>query len=219
MEPCEGFRVRPSNKQDVSMSFNIVSPLVQATVISSVAYFNVPKGPVLQAGQVATLSGMAAGGSAAINTFFNQAWTVLRTGPFVISIGGVNQLWEGFAATSKAPALGPFTLSAAGNAAAGNTTYTGTITGYDASLLVGQPVTIAGFVINSGNNGTFTIVSGSPTTLVVNNAAGVSESQASTATLGLVAALPVQSEYTTVTQSNVNITVNAGINTTTNVMP
>jgi hypothetical protein len=69
-------------------------------------------------------------------------------------------------------------LTAAGNASAGNTTYTGT---FPVSLLAGYPVNITGFV-TSANNGLFTIVSCNSTTLVVNNPSGVAETHAGTAT-------------------------------------
>jgi hypothetical protein len=71
----------------------------------------------------------------------------------------------------------PFTanvVASAANAAAGNTSYTGTFT---SSLFVaGQAALIAGFTTNAANNGTFTIVSCNSTTLVVANPNGVSES-------------------------------------------
>lgn len=73
------------------------------------------------------------------------------------------------------PAIGQATsaatLSAAANASAGNTTYTGV---FNPAVPVGISVTISGFS-SSVNNGTFTVVSCSSTSLVVNNAAGTSE--------------------------------------------
>ena len=73
-----------------------------------------------------------------------------------------------------------FTLSAAGTASGGQTTYTGT---FSPTIPVGNgnlSVVISGFS-NAANNGTFTIVSCSSTQLVVKNASGVSESHAATA--------------------------------------
>lgn len=71
------------------------------------------------------------------------------------------------------PMFGPFLISAAGNAAAGNTTYTGV---FDTiSFPVSAKAIITGFVTNSVNNGTFTVVSCTSTSLVVANAGGVSE--------------------------------------------
>lgn len=62
-------------------------------------------------------------------------------------------------------------LTAAADAVAGNTTYTGTFSPF---IPVGISVTIGGFT-NDANNGTFTVVSCDGTTLVVNNPGGVSE--------------------------------------------
>ena len=75
-----------------------------------------------------------------------------------------------------------FVLSAAANASAGTTVYTGTI-GVAATSLIGKQVTIAGFVTNAVNNGTFTVTANNgSTTITVNNAAGVSEPMRATAT-------------------------------------
>lgn len=85
-------------------------------------------------------------------------------------------------ATAQESVGNVFVLSAAANASAGTTVYTGTI-GVAASSLVGKQVTIAGFVTNTVNNGTFTVTANNgSTTITVNNAAGVSESHAATAT-------------------------------------
>ena len=70
----------------------------------------------------------------------------------------------------------PFTanpITAAANASLGNTAYTGTFN--PALFVAGQAAYISGFKANAGNNGTFTIVSCSTTTLVVANSAGVAE--------------------------------------------
>jgi len=58
--------------------------------------------------------------------------------------------------------------------------YTGTFTEY-ASYPVGAPVKISGFVTNTVNNGTFTLISATATTITVNNTASISESHAATA--------------------------------------
>lgn len=60
--------------------------------------------------------------------------------------------------------------------------YTGTFPEF-ASFPVGGKVTIAGFVTNAVNNGTFTIVSATATTLTTSNTASVSETHAATATV------------------------------------
>src|ERR1035438_3044620 len=75
------------------------------------------------------------------------------------------------------------TLTAAGNASGGNTVYTcsSTCTG-----LGGVVLGIAGFVTNPTNNGSFTVQSSTSGNMTVNNAAGVAETHAGTAT-GLTA--------------------------------
>jgi hypothetical protein len=71
------------------------------------------------------------------------------------------------------------TLSAAGNASGGHTTYTGT---FPTPFLANYPVSISGFT-NSANNGSgFFVVSCNSTTLVVTNTGGVAETHAGTAT-------------------------------------
>lgn len=69
-----------------------------------------------------------------------------------------------------------FQLSAAGTAAAGNTTYTGV---FNPTLVANSPVNIQGFV-TPANNGAFLVVSCTPTSLVVNNAVGVAETNVAT---------------------------------------
>jgi hypothetical protein len=71
--------------------------------------------------------------------------------------------------------FGPFFISAAGNAAAGNTTYTGVFD--KLAFPVGSTAIITGFVTNVVNNGSFVVVSCSATSLVVANAAGVAETR------------------------------------------
>jgi hypothetical protein len=74
----------------------------------------------------------------------------------------------------KRPVMfGPYTISAAGNAAGGNTTYTGTFD--PLAFPTGAVAQITGFKTNAVNNGSFVVVSSSGTSLVVANAAGVAE--------------------------------------------
>jgi len=70
-----------------------------------------------------------------------------------------------------------FTLASVANASAGNTVYTGVLTA--SSFVAGQIALISGFS-TSANNGEFTIVSATGTTLTVANAAGVAESHTAT---------------------------------------
>lgn len=73
------------------------------------------------------------------------------------------------------------TLTAAANAAAGVTAYTGTITGGAANALVGNTYVVAGFDL-AANNGTFICTASSATVLTLDNAAGVADTHAATAT-------------------------------------
>lgn len=69
------------------------------------------------------------------------------------------------------------TLTSVATASGGTTVYTGTITGGGTQAHVGQLVTVSGFT-NSANNGTFTVVSSTTTTITLNNASGVAETHA-----------------------------------------
>lgn len=75
----------------------------------------------------------------------------------------------------KVAQFGPFFISSCGNAAGGNTTYTGVFDPY--SFPANSVATISGFVTNAVNNGSFVVVSCSTTSLVVVNAAGVAETR------------------------------------------
>lgn len=72
-------------------------------------------------------------------------------------------------------------LTAAANANAGTTAYTGTITGGGSNALVGQKFVVAGFD-TSANNGVFTCTASTTTILTLSNASGVSDTHAGTAT-------------------------------------
>ena len=98
----------------------------------------------------------------------------------LVSTSGITN-W-GIVRPSTAITVGPptggggqsFTLSAVANASAGNTVYTGTAL---STLVAGVSATIQGFVTGA-NNGTFTVVSSTSTTVTVNNASGVAETHA-----------------------------------------
>lgn len=79
-------------------------------------------------------------------------------------------------------AIGQLTLTAAATASGGTTVYTGTITGGASNALVGFNFTIAGFVAQTVNNGTFACTASSATTITLANSAGVAETHAATAT-------------------------------------
>jgi len=97
----------------------------------------------------------------------------------ILNAAGTNQ--SGTSAT-VAPSTAD-TLTAASNASGGQTTYTGTFSPVLPTPPAGITyyVTITGFT-NSGNNGTFALVSCSGTSLVLINGGGVSETHAGTAT-------------------------------------
>lgn len=99
-------------------------------------------------------------------------------------------------------AAGSLVLSAAANASAGTTVYTGTITNGGSNGRVGETFVVAGFVTGA-NNGTFVCTASTTTTLTLNNAAGAAESHAATAAMEMFI-------------SNVNAHDNAFTNTTTN---
>ncbi len=73
----------------------------------------------------------------------------------------------------KPQMFGPFIISSSANAAGGNTVYTGVFD--PLSFPVGATAQITGFKTNAGNNGSFTVVSCTPTALTVANSAGVAE--------------------------------------------
>ena len=69
--------------------------------------------------------------------------------------------------------LGPFFISSCATAIGGNTVYTGI---FDApSFPVGSTASVTGFVANTVNNGLFSVVSATSTTLTLANASGVAE--------------------------------------------
>jgi uncharacterized repeat protein (TIGR01451 family) len=84
--------------------------------------------------------------------------------------------------TSVAPTTVALTLTAAAAAAGGDTVYTGTITGGAGNAYVGDSVTVAGFT-NGDDNGTFTCTASTATTITLNNADGVAQTHAGTATV------------------------------------
>src|SRR5208282_3935568 len=87
------------------------------------------------------------------------------------------------------------TCSAAGNAASGLTTYTITAPLLN-SVGPGCTVTVAGFVTNTSNNGTFTVnqYTQNATSIILNNASGVAESHAATITTQSIADTKFQFE-------------------------
>jgi hypothetical protein len=75
-----------------------------------------------------------------------------------------------------------YTLTAASNASAGTTTYTGTFPAILTNLFQEVALTISGFT-HAANNGTFVLSTCTLTSLVVNNPSGVAETHSGTATV------------------------------------
>ena len=108
--------------------------------------------------------------------------TTFQLNPNIEDVAG-NEITPGtaFVLTAvAASAPGVFTLTAAAAASGGNTVYTGTVTGGGSNAYEGFEFTIAGFV-NGVNNGTWTAVASTATTLTLSNSAGVAETHAGTA--------------------------------------
>lgn len=73
----------------------------------------------------------------------------------------------------RSPQFGPYFITSCGTSGGGNTTYTGSFD--PLSFPVNSTAQITGFVTNAVNNGTFTVVSCSTTSLVLVNGSGVAE--------------------------------------------
>lgn len=85
--------------------------------------------------------------------------------------------------TAVAPTTIVLNLTAAAKAGA-NTIYTGTITNGANNAYAGTTVTVAGFVFPDGaDNGTFTCIASTATSITLNNANGVAATHAATATV------------------------------------
>ena len=110
-------------------------------------------------------------GNAPTNATYWNAGVALTTGQYGVS----------------PDSIGTFTLSAAANASAGTTQYTGTITGGITPYTSGASNAYIGFLFvvsgfaTAANNGTFTCTASDATHLTLDNANGVSESHAATA--------------------------------------
>jgi hypothetical protein len=81
--------------------------------------------------------------------------------------------------------------TAVGAAAGGQTAYTGIFT--PGAFPAGSVATVSGFVTHVGNNGSFVIVSATPTQLVVINSAGLAETIA--ATVGVTSWTPIPDSF------------------------
>jgi hypothetical protein len=93
-------------------------------------------------------------------------------------------------------------LTQVANASAGNTAYTGIITGGAGNNFAGRVFTVAGF-LNAANNGQFTCVSSTATTLTLNNPNGLAETDPGTATPTLAISSVAASVGTSATYSGV----------------
>ena len=107
---------------------------------------------------------------------YNYQWfsagAVVSTGTIVASAGS---------SSFTPPSTPAFTLTAAANASEGTTVYTGTIPGGGSNAYIGFQFVVSGFD-KSANNGTFTCIDSSTTTLTLKNTAGVSDTHAASAT-------------------------------------
>lgn len=74
------------------------------------------------------------------------------------------------------------TLTAAGNASGNSTVYSGTFSAGGSNAYVGFVFVVAGFVTHTVNNGTFICTASTTSALTLDNAAGVAETHAATAT-------------------------------------
>lgn len=102
------------------------------------------------------------------------------TAQLLTTQGMVNETDVAGAAIAAAVSL---TLTAAANASAGSTVYTGTITGGGTNAFIGALFTVAGFD-TAANNGVFVCTASSSTTLTLTNPNGVSDTHAGTASYG-----------------------------------
>lgn len=118
--------------------------------------------------------------------------TLTTSSAIRLSLSGVNtqQLTPGLTdAGGNVQAAGVvLTLTSCASASGGTTVYTGTITGGGSNAFVDYAFTVAGFVTNTVNNGSFLCTASSGTTLTLTNTAGIAETHAATATAeGLLA--------------------------------
>jgi hypothetical protein len=140
---------------------------------------------------------------------------------------GTPQLQQAVPATSTVTTVNStqtYALTAVSAASGGNTTYNGS---FSPTIPANAVVTITGFT-NAPNNGQFTVVSCSSSTLVVNNSVGVAETNPGTAvtatqTYTLTAASAVVSGNTTYTgtfsptiPANAQVTITGFTNATNN---
>jgi hypothetical protein len=100
--------------------------------------------------------------------------TPQTTGILFRFLGVPNAVYQVTVVYQKKPqSFGPFLISAAANHVGATTTYTGLFD--PLSFPAGSTASITGFVTNIVNNGSFSVVSCSATSLVVLNGAGVAE--------------------------------------------
>ena len=76
---------------------------------------------------------------------------------------------------------GNLSISSVADSSGGNAVYTGVFPNGGSNAYAGFVFQIAGFVTNSANNGTFTVVASTTTTLTLSNAVAIAESHAATA--------------------------------------
>lgn len=90
------------------------------------------------------------------------------------------EVWIPNGVQSINPAVAALTLTAAGNASAGSTVYTGTITGGGSNAFAGLHFYVTGFD-NTANNGDFIATASTASSLTLTNASGVADTHAASA--------------------------------------
>lgn len=113
-------------------------------------------------GQTVTVAGFVTGANNGVFTVFDSTATTLT----LVNANAVNETHAATAST--------IIFTSVANASGGNTVYTGTITNGASNAFVGLKFSVSGFTLGV-NNGTFTCVASTATTLTLNNAFGQAE--------------------------------------------
>ncbi|HVI09752.1 MAG TPA: hypothetical protein VND65_15805, partial [Candidatus Binatia bacterium] len=170
------------------------SALDAPSVVNGMVFdtLSVGLGTIAINGPQASQWNLASGGTSPIATQDLNGSASTRAGaPSVPLAENFNEVLTLTSATARAigvnlssvtPSTTTFTLTKVANAGGGRTVYTGTITGGGGNAYVGATVVVAGFT-NANDNGTFTCTASNTTTLTLNNANGVAQTHAATATV------------------------------------
>jgi hypothetical protein len=182
------FQAGRTTTLDGSMDTNTPTPIVSDGTTALSLVLSAAAAPI--AALTLTSADVASGGSTvyhgtitggAANAFAGQSFTI--AGFTIVANNGTFLCTASTATTLTLSNAAGAAETHAGTAQTIDSVYTGTITGGAANALAGRQFLIAGFV-NGGNNGTFTAVQSSATTLVLANASAVNETHAGTAVSG-----------------------------------